>query len=180
MRSLVADGVLDLSPHGLLITLGYLVAAVLYLRRGTSPAATPLGRRLSRFFRVLAVVLLALGINKQLDGQLWLTAAARQVALAQGWYPNRFYAHLVFVLLLLVATTGGALAAVWFLRDALPAVVPTVLGLGAVLVYAMLRAASYDLTDLMVRVGGTNASWVLEGAGVGLLLVGARRPPGAA
>jgi hypothetical protein len=52
-----------------------------------------------RVWRVISVLFLALGINKQLDLQTALTEAGRVVAQYQGWYEQRQFVQLVFIAL---------------------------------------------------------------------------------
>ena len=42
-----------------------------------------------RFWWLVGLLLVLLGINKQLDLQTWLTEVGRDMALAQGWYEQR-------------------------------------------------------------------------------------------
>ncbi len=71
----------------------YGVAAVLALKAWRGPTR--------RFGWVLAVVLILLMLNKQLDLQSAMTAIAKCMAKAQGWYENRRPIQLGFALIVL-------------------------------------------------------------------------------
>ena len=102
---------------GWTITCAYLVAAWLCYgaarrcastgrgSRGPAPEALP--QRVRRVWLGLSGVLILLGINKQLDLQLLLTAAGRWLARTQGWYEQRFYAQLAFFVVLAISVIAA-------------------------------------------------------------------------
>src|ERR1035441_4896711 len=68
-------------------------------------------RRASAIWWLLALALLLLGINKQLNLQTLLIVLGRRAALAGGWYRQRRLAQLIFS----VGFAVAGLAALWFL-----------------------------------------------------------------
>lgn len=79
---------------GWVVTLAYGITALACLlcsRRASPP--------LTGFWFYLALALLFLGLNKQLDLQTSLTAYGKCLAVAQGWYPYRRIAQFLFFLI---------------------------------------------------------------------------------
>jgi hypothetical protein len=77
------------------VTVGlYATAAVLAARNAAAArrTAVPTG-----FWVALTAVLLALGLNKQLDLQSWFGQVGRDLARAQGWYEARRGVQAVFI-----------------------------------------------------------------------------------
>src|SRR5262245_10609472 len=84
-------GIGDPTPMGWATVVAYLLAAVACGWAAVEDRRV--GRRTGRgrpaFWWILAVLLLLLGINKQLDLQTWFTTVGRRVAREQGWYARR-------------------------------------------------------------------------------------------
>src|SRR5687768_5262697 len=64
----------------------YFLAALLCARAAFALPPRSLKSQERVFWFFLCVVLLFLGVNKQLDLQTWLTLTGKRVAIAQGWY----------------------------------------------------------------------------------------------
>jgi hypothetical protein len=125
------------------------------------------------FWFVLTAVLLALGINKQLDLQSWFGQTGRDMAIAQGWYESRRAVQAVFIALL--GATAVALL-VWARRQwaGLWHEYRWVFGgITLLLVFIVIRAASFHHIDefIGIDVGVTTFGRALELTGV--LLIGA-------
>lgn len=104
------------------------------------------------FWMVLGVMVLLLGINKQLDLQTWMTSVARKAAKEEGWYTRRHVVQLVFLALLGVVGAGGVGAVAWSLRRVWRRYRLGVTGMAALLAYVALRASSFHhLDDIMLR-----------------------------
>ena len=123
----------------------YVAAACLCVRAARAPGDAELGsRRLAGFWLLLALLLLALGENKQLDVQTFVIERLRDLARAEGWYAQRRRYQRLFV-----AVCGGAsIAALCALGVALRPVWPRVrlglLGLAVLLGFVLLRAAVFQ------------------------------------
>lgn len=65
------------------------------------------GRRGRVFWAMVALLLAALAVNKQLDLQSALTAAGRCLARAQGWYGERRLVQLGFIAVLGTVMLAG-------------------------------------------------------------------------
>jgi hypothetical protein len=121
------------------------------------------------------VLLLVLGVNKQLDLQTALAELARMAAMEGGWYADRRRWQKAF-LAGVAATAAVALAAIFAATRKSPA--PTVvaatgaLGLTA---FVVVRAASFHDVDgfLRARALGVPANVLLEAGALLLVLAGA-------
>lgn len=173
-----SPGIGDPDLWGWSVVAAYALAAVLCLRAGRRQAG-----RERLFWACGALLMLALGLNAQLDLQTLLTAAGRCVAKAEGWYRERAAVQTRFVqgvAALALVTACGALIA---MRRQLGRLWPAILGLVAVLTYVAVRAASFHHVDQILyrpMVAGIAANPVLEIAGALLIAAnaGARGRPG--
>src|SRR5438105_1302226 len=76
-------GIGDPTFIGWLTVVAYAGAAVLCIRDALREKEAPARRA---FWSILGVMMILLGINKQLDLQTWLTITGRRIALTEGWY----------------------------------------------------------------------------------------------
>ena len=161
------------------VTVGvYILAAasaLLVAWRGRFPAET--ARRERIFWTLAAVLLLFLAVNKQLDLQSALTAAARCLAQAQGWYQDRRVVQIAFIIGLLVAGVMGLIFLAWLLRGTMRRTGLALLGLCVVTVFVLVRAAGFHHMDILINetVGGVRLNWVLELPGPLIVLLTAMR-----
>ena len=80
-------------------TIGGWITVVLYLLAMISCWMTARsGIKEQRIWTAISILFLGLGINKQLDLQSAFTAAGRVIAFEQGWYGQRQYVQLVFII----------------------------------------------------------------------------------
>jgi threonine/homoserine/homoserine lactone efflux protein len=120
----------------------------------------------------IAVVLLLLGINKQLDLQTWVTELARDLAIRQGWYGARRPVQVAFIATVLVLGLVSLALVIWALRSSWRAHLLGIAGLTLLVVFVVVRAASFHKIDeLLSRVPG----WVFELSGIGCLILHAAR-----
>jgi len=135
------------------------------------------------FWAGLAVLLLLLGVNKQLDLQTWLWLAGRRLAHEQGWYESRRTVQIVFVVA--VAFAGLLLAGLfcWLSRKALRHHFLALAGALVVTSFVVIRAASFHHVDAMLgwRVADVKMNCLLELPGILCVCVSALhtlfRPP---
>jgi hypothetical protein len=176
-------GVGDASSFGWVTVLAYFATAGLAFR------ALRLHRQLPargdeailvRFWSLVMLALVVLGINKQLDLQGWFAQLGRDLSHAQGWYHRRRYVQAAFILG--VGTVGGlATAALAFaMRHVLGRVVGAVVGLGALCTFVAIRATSLHHIDALLGRGRVRLNWVLELGGIGLIALSALRQKQAA
>lgn len=156
-----APGVGDPTPVAWVVVGVYVLAIVAALRNLV--AARRSGQP-AEFWGLLTVMLLLLGVNKQLDLQVWLTEAGRDLARSQGWYERRRIVQWAFVAVLLTAMVFSILrvrerwADLWHQYRLVCA------GVCLLLVFVFLRAASFQHVDelLGVQFGGGRTTKALE------------------
>jgi Flp pilus assembly protein TadB len=95
-------------------------------------------------------LLLALGINKQLDLQSALTEAARTLAHIQGWYHQRGIVQLSFVLLVALCLVCAIVLIGWT-RQAPGATRLALLGAVLLLGFVVSRVASFHHLDRFIN-----------------------------
>ena len=139
------------------------------------PGAT-VARNALKVWTILFWLLVALGINKQLDLQSAFTEIARQIALSGGWYEKRRLMQFVFVVLIAGA---GILGSFTVYKVALRAGRYAQLGVaGFVLLmsFVVIRAASFHYIDRLIdlRPLGIRVNWVLELGGISIIAAAAR------
>lgn len=139
------------------------------LDRTHSEDHAPEGRRL---WRLIALILLLLGINKQLDLQTLLTETGRLLAKQQGWYEQRRSVQALFIA---VIASGGiylflivwrAYKNVWR-ENLLP-----IAGMLFLIAFVVIRAASFHHVDRILgwHPGGFKLNWILELGGIACIM----------
>ncbi|MBB4657938.1 isopropylmalate isomerase [Parvularcula dongshanensis] len=167
-----SPGIGDPTAGGWITVLAYIAAAALCALVARRREA---GERV--FWAVLLVLLLALGVNKELDLQSALTAAGKCLAQAQGWYGTRRVVQRAFILGVGALCLGVGAFVLFAMRRSLRAVWPAVAGLAFLLAFVATRAASFHHMDQLIgmRVLGLKLNWVMELSGIGLIAAGAAR-----
>ncbi len=171
-------GIGDPSLMGWLTTLLYCTAAFLCLNAARSIRHGQ-GRwdRGCLFWSALFLLMLMLGVNKQLDLQTWFTQFGRQLARAEGMYAARRTLQVVFI--------GGialsgliAIAILGYLSWGKPRVFHwALIGVVFLLCFVVIRAASFHHVDraLGLRFLCLKVNWILEMGGILCVLVPASR-----
>ncbi len=167
----------DPSVIGWLTVAAYGFAALLCLR----------ARRNSHvrwFWLILALLLFALMINKQLDLQSALTASARCLSQMQGWYEDRKSVQIGFIIVVVFSGFWISLVSLWFLRKHLREVGIALIGFVTLICFVMIRAAGFHNFDafLGAEIMSIRMNWLLELSGITLIAanaawVGRRRQP---
>ena len=171
-------GIGDPTPLGWLTAAGYVAGSGLCLVAAlrTRQFAPRLPKAMVRpvFWAVLAALLFALGINKQLDLHIWFTDVAKQLALAQGWYPRRRAVQIGFVVAVGVA---GTAIGCWAVRGAYREHVLATVGMNFLLCFVLIRAASLHDVDRVITtgLGSVRLYHLLEIAGIVCVASGAWR-----
>ena len=154
----------DLSVLAWFITAAYFGAAFLAFRAARGNA----GGRDRLFWMGCAVLLLLLGLNKQLDLQGYITTAGRSLARQEGWFEYRRLVQAAFIVLLCVGAAALlAVLAAW-LRRSVAAVKVAAFGIVLLFTFILWRAASFHHMDVWVTrdVAGMRSGWWLEFAGI--------------
>lgn len=164
----MAIGALFNDPTGLawLVVASYLAGAAAAFLAGRSTVG-----RDARFWYVAALLLVLLGLNKELDLQSQLTESTRALARETGWYEQRRQSQALF----LAALGIGGLAAVallaGWLRRSPRAVKVAAAGIVILLAFVFIRAASFHHLDewVTVNIGFMRSGWWLELAGIAVI-----------
>jgi hypothetical protein len=167
-------GIGDPTVMGWVTVVAYFVAALLCFREGARVKRGAGPREKKLFWSTLAVLLVFLGFNKQLDLQTLLTLTGRRIAIAQGWYENRRVVQLVFVAMIAL----GGVFSVWLMSRLVrkyPDLRLAMLGFVALLVFVVVRAASFHHVDQLINfhLAGVRMNWVLELGAIALVAIGA-------
>lgn len=172
---------------GWLTFAGYLMASIACWRALRSglypPGASPHGastrgqpaRLLRRWWLGVGLLMLLLGLNKQLDLQTLFAQLAKSMALAEGWYVRRRQVQFAFVVTLALALISLALAAIYALRPVLRHIVPSLLGLALLLLFVGLRAVTFHVLRVPDGAEKLPGLWLAELAGIALIAWDARR-----
>ncbi len=121
---------------------------------------------------LLAVFLFLLGVNKQLDIQSLFTEIGKAVAKKQGWYDNRRYFQLVFIIMFCVLSLTSMTFIGWMLRKEWRKFFFPLTGLLLLVSFIVIRAASFHHVDWFLKSGlfGVRMNWVLELSGIGWVM----------
>ncbi len=153
-------GIGDPTVVGWITVVAYGVSAALSLR---CARRTAIG--LEHWFWVgAAVALILLGFNKQLDLQTLVTQIGRDMAMRGGWYGERRVAQAAFVSALAVAGLVALVWLLWLVRRLPRATQAAGVGLVLLVVFIVIRGASFHHIDQMVGSSfeGIRFNWILE------------------
>ena len=127
-----------------------------------------------RFWVYLALFLLLLAINKQLDLQSWFTQAMRTVAQSQGWYENRKSLQLLFIAFLSAGMLFTLLSIRFYLAQSWHNYPLTWVGIVLLSTFILMRAASFSHIDRMIHypILGLKLNGVMEIGSITLIIFG--------
>jgi hypothetical protein len=175
-------GIGDPTVGGWLTVVAYATAACLAYRAFHHSRTPPTGAARSRdpgglswFWLLTTVVMISLGINKQLDLQSWLTEIGRDLADEQGWYDHRRGVQALFVLGIGVGGVVGTASLAVLLRRTIQRVRGAFLGLCFLGIFIIVRAASFHHIDRWLGDGPLPLNWLLELGGISCVAVSAWR-----
>lgn len=125
------------------------------------------------FWSMISVLMILLGINKQLDLQSLFTEVGRQIARAQGWMDHRRAVQFWFILGFGTCVVGGFVFFVVILKDLFKRFTLAFIGLFFLLSFIIVRAASFHHFDEMLgwTLLESKINWILELTGVYLIFV---------
>lgn len=168
-----SPGIGDPTVGGWLTVILYFVAAWRAFRTRRWLAVRARSER--RTWWILGVLLVALGINKQLDLQSALTEFGRMLATEQGWYERRGEVQRTFIVVIALLFGAGMVGLVLAMRRAPKPTRVAVGGLCLVFAFVVIRAASFHHVDYFLRSVwlGVRVNWVLEIAGILIILIAA-------
>lgn len=165
-------GIGDPTVYGWVTVAAYLGTAALLLANRRLAARLGLA---DAFWPVAGLLMLALGINKQLDLQTWFTQVGRDLALAQGWYDDRRVMQAAFIAALTLGGVAITLCMRRLLRSAWDQYRLCAIGVVVTLVFVVVRAATFHHVDRMLGMdfAGLRVNVLLELGGIALVLIGA-------
>lgn len=176
----------DPTPLGWLTVVAYFAAAVAAFRasaRSNASARESLrgstaykdARIVAHFWAGVALCMLLLGVNKQLDLQTFFTETMRDLARTQGWYADRRRYQIAFIAAIAVSGGLGLSFLLYALRRVMRQVLAGAIGLLLITVFVLVRAASFHHVDMLLGFGTIRLNWVLELSGISVVLFSAQR-----
>jgi hypothetical protein len=167
------DAIAQLSWHHGLVVLAYFGAAWFCL---VNAHISRQNRQPHVFWYLGAAVLCLLGVNTVLQADLFVTQLLRAIAKLQGWYAQRRelqYSAVLLLGLMVVLSIKGLRSRLS--ADDLPSEL-VAMGLAALLALFATRMVSAHGTDLVLnlRLAGVSVGRLIEFAGIGLVIHGAR------
>jgi hypothetical protein len=135
---------------------------------------TPPQVRMRGLWLGIFVLLVLLGINKQLDLQTAFTELGRMAAHAGGWYARRRKYQIVFILAVFLAS-GWILRSILLLASGQGLrMAPALLGIAFLFCFVVTRAASFHHIDRLLGMSfeGFKMNWILELGGIALIIYG--------
>jgi hypothetical protein len=170
-------GIGDPTPVGWFTVLAYLSATIASGlvcwrefqaardRRSSSPV----------FWLVLTLLLLFLGINKQLDLQTLLNDIGRRKARAEGWYGERRFYQVIFIAGVSAIGLASLCFFSWLARKRWKRNFMALLGVVLLYVFVLIRASSIHHVDIALqsRFAGAKWNWIFELGGIAIVLLGA-------
>ena len=160
----------DRTTFAWVVVVFYLIAAAASFWAGSGAES-----RERYFWVATGILLVLLGLNKELDLQAALTQDARALVRHLGLYEKRRLMQGVFLVSLAV---GGLIAAfilgAWLRRSSKPAKAAAV-GIVLLFAFVLMRAASFHHIDHWVTmdVAGLRSGWWLELAGIAVIGISA-------
>lgn len=167
----------DPTIMGWLTVLAYFIAFILSCRVvALSPHIFARQRQgQTRLWYFIALAMLLLCINKQLDLQSFFTAVARYFFKEYGLYHARREYQQLFIVSILILGMAMALGLVVALRRVIKKHWLALVGLLFLLLFVLVRAASFHHVDALIgyRIGGLKLNWVLELSGIACIAISA-------
>ena len=131
------------------------------------------GIKEQRIWAAISILFLGLGINKQLDLQSALTAAGRVIAYGQGWYDQRQFVQLAFIIFTAIVCASVVITLLIWTRHAPLSTWFALLGTILVVGFVLIRAASFHHIDRFIgtTIFGFRWNWILEMGGITIVLL---------
>lgn len=132
-------------------------------------------RRSFLFWCIISLIMILLGINKQLDLQSLFTEIGRQIVRAQGWMDHRRIVQFWFIVAFGTTAIAAFLSLVRIRRDLFRRFTLAFTGLFFLLCFIVIRAAGFHHFDEMLgfRLFGAKMNWLLELTGIYAIVLAA-------
>jgi hypothetical protein len=171
-------GIGDPSAMGWVTVGAYFLTSLITLRlvlysRQRFPADTRLSQR--RFWLIVCLLMLALGINKQLDLQSLITAMGRYYAARDGWLEYKRYVQVGVIISIMAVAALSLLLFFFRMRNLLKTNWLAFAGLTCLLVFVVSRATSFHHMDTFINSWflGARVNWLLELGGLAAIALSA-------
>lgn len=150
--------------------MGYTAAAVLCVRASFSPRQGTHSEDKTGW-RLIALALMLLGLNKQLDLQTWLIDYGRGLAQAEGWYPYRRAVQAGFLAVFGLSVIGALIIVRRKVRNFFAAHPVAAAGLVMLAAFIVLRAGALNhiFHFGQKELDDEKWSWILEVMGIGTI-----------
>ncbi|MES9899561.1 MAG: hypothetical protein ABW148_11125 [Sedimenticola sp.] len=121
-----------------------------------------------RFWLVIGLIMLFLGVNKQLDLQSFLTAFGKYYAHRDGWYQQRRVVQVAVIIGILLTISLMVAVFFYYMKVVLEDNWLAVAGLCFLLVFIIVRATSFHHMDVLINtyISGVRMNLVLELSGI--------------
>ncbi len=126
-----------------------------------------------QIWQFIALLFLALGLNKQLDLQTALIEAGRLFASHEGWYGQRRAVQLAFTEGLAISCLAIAIALIHWARTTSAACWVALFGTCIVLGFVLLRTAAFDHVHAFLSQSALAQrwNWTLEVGGISIVIL---------
>jgi hypothetical protein len=170
----------DNSFWGWLTVVSYGVAAVLCFVAAARLAREAIAaeeRRQRHMWTSIALLMTALGVNKQFDLQTLIRDVGRVIASRDGWYDERRTIQFWFVIAVAVVSVVAFIYLLKKTRSVFRGRALLLLGVSLLLLFVVMRAASFHHVGVFLekRVLGLKMNWVLELGGIAFVAGSAAR-----
>ena len=166
-----APSIGDPTVMGWVTVVVYFTVAIICLKAATTENAN---KSEKLFWFYLTFFLIALGINKQLDLQSLLTQTGKDLAIAQGWYKDRRFMQMGFIILIGLLGVTGTIILLKTYRNANTAIKIAFIGCIILFVFILMRASSFHHMDILINMelAGVRMNGILELGGLAIIGVG--------
>jgi len=167
-----SPGIGDPGFLGWATTVSYVIAVVLtFLVLRQAGKLYREGDKARIFWLGLTLLMVFLGLNKQLDLQAFLKSAVKCQAIVEGWYGQRREVQLIFVIAIASAFALLLAFILFFFRKNLRKDKLAVIGVVFLLVFILIHASYFNYFDVpgINRFYESGLNWVLELIGIFLI-----------
>ena len=151
-----------------------LISFKLYLSSGKLFSEQLINKQ-KRFWLVVTLIMLFLGLNKQLDLQSLLTVIGKYYAHRDGWYEHRRIFQVSGIIAIIALLGGATVIFSYYMRAVFKANRWAIVGLCFLLLFVAIRATSFHHMDVLINTvfWGVRMNWVLELFGIFLIAMSA-------
>lgn len=162
----------DPSIMGWVTVVAYFLTATLALTiylDGKRLFQNPATQKMQRgFWFTVFLLMLILGINKQLDLQSLITAMGRYYANRDGWIEYKRQVQIAVIASILIIGALSLLAFAYRVRALFQTNWLAIFGLSCLLIFIAIRATSFHHMDIFINIEiyGSKVNWIMELGGI--------------